>query len=113
MEDNTKMIESLLEKASDFGKTSFDLIKLKALDKTSDAVSSFIPHTVVFIIIAVIMLFLNLGIAFWLGDILGKTYFGFFVVAGFYAIIGIILHFFLNKWLKRIISNYIIRNMLK
>jgi len=113
MEDNTKMIESLLEKASDFGKTSFDLIKLKALDKTSDAVSSFIPHSVVFIIIAVIMLFLNLGIAFWLGDILGKTYFGFFVVAGFYVIIGFILHFFLNKWLKRIISNYIIRNMLK
>jgi len=113
MEDNTKMIESLLEKASDFGKTSFDLIKLKALDKTSDAVSSFIPHSVVFIIIAVIMLFLNLGIAFWLGDILGKTYFGFFVVAGFYVIIGFILHFFLNKWLKRIISNYIIKNMLK
>jgi len=38
---------------------------------------------VVFIVIAAFMLFINLGIAFWLGDILGKTYFGFLVIAGF------------------------------
>jgi hypothetical protein len=49
MEENKKLIESLLEKATEYGKTSFELVKLKALDKTSDVVSSFIPHSVVFI----------------------------------------------------------------
>jgi fatty acid desaturase len=112
MEDNTKQIESLLEKAAEYGKASYELVKLKTLDKTSDAVSSFIPHSVVFVVIAVFMLFLNLGLAFWLGDILGKTYFGFFVVAAFYGIIGIVLHFFMHKWLKKVICNYIIKNVL-
>ena len=113
MDDNVKLIESLLEKASDYGKTSFELLKLKALDKTSDAVSSFIPHSIVFLVFIVFMFFLNLGLAFWLGEILGKTFFGFLVVAGFYGIIGILFHFFLHKWLKKVISNIIIRNMLK
>jgi len=113
MEDNAKLIESLLEKAADYGKTSFDLIKLKALDKTTDAVSSFIPHSFVFVITAIFLIFLNLGLAFWLGEILGNIYFGFFVVAGFYGIVGIVLHLFLHKWIKRVICNYLIKNVLK
>ena len=36
MEDNAKLIESLLERAVEYGKTSLELVKLKALDKTSD-----------------------------------------------------------------------------
>ncbi|HBH84798.1 MAG: hypothetical protein A2X04_00420 [Bacteroidetes bacterium GWF2_41_9] len=113
MESNAKLIEALLEKVSDYGVTSFELVKLKALDKTSDAASTFIPNLVVFIVVAVFTLFINLGIAFWLGDILGKIYFGFLVVAGFYGVIAIVVHFFLHKWLKKVIWNYIIRIVLK
>ncbi len=113
MEDNAKIIESLLERAAEYGKTSFELIKLKALDKTSDIVSSLIPHSVVFALIAVFMLFLNLGLAFWLGEILGRTFFGFLVVAGFYGITGIIIHFFMHKWLKKKVSDFIIKHVSK
>jgi len=97
MEDNTKLIESLLERTAEYGKASFELVKLKALDKTSDAVSSLIPHSVVVVLVAVFMLFLNLGLAFWLGEILGRTFYGFFVVAAFYGIAGFVLHFFMHK----------------
>jgi hypothetical protein len=113
MEDNTKLIESLLERTAEYGKTSFELIKLKALDKTSDAASSLIPHTVVLAIVAVFMLFLNLGLAFWLGEILGRTFYGFFVVAGFYGLAGFVLHFFMHKWLKKTVANFIIKHVLK
>ncbi len=65
MEDNAKLIESLLEKATEYAKASYELVKLKALDKTSDIVSSFIPHSVVFALIVSFLLFLNLGLAFW------------------------------------------------
>jgi hypothetical protein len=113
MEDTTKLMESLLERAVEFGKTSFELAKLKALDKTSDVVSSFVPHTVVFVIIGSFMIFFNLGLAFWLGEILGNIYFGFFVVAAFYGISAIVLHFFMHKWLKKHIGNYFIKQLLK
>lgn len=113
MDNNTKLIESLIEKAVDFGKTSFELGKLKALDKTSDAVSSIIPHSLVFVLIMLFFLFINLGLAFWVGEILGKIYFGFFVVAGFYVLAGIITHFLLHRWIKNRIWNYIVKLALK
>ena len=113
MEDNAKLIESLLEKAADYGKTSFDLIKLKALDKTTDAVSSFIPHSFVFVITAIFLIFLNLGLAFWLGEILGNIYFGFFVVAAFYGLTGFIIHFFMHKRIKKMVHDNFIKQMLK
>jgi hypothetical protein len=112
MEDNN-LFESLFEKASEYGKTSYELVKLKALDKTSDVVSSFIPRSVVFVLIASFILFLNLGIALWLGDLLGKLFYGFFVVSGFYVIAGIVIYFLMHKWLKRIVSDYFIKHMLK
>lgn len=113
MEDNAKLIESLLEKAADYGKASYELVKLKALDKTSDVVSSFIPHSIVFVIITSFLLFLNLGIAFWLGEILGGIFLGFFVVAAFYAVAGIVMHFFMHEWLKKVVCNYFIKQVLK
>lgn len=113
MEEKAKLIESLLEKATDYSKTSFELIKLKALDKTSDVVSSSIPHSVVFFLIASCLLFVNLGLAFWIGEILGNTFFGFFVVAGFYGVAGLIIHFFMHKWLKKRIYNYFVKQLLK
>jgi hypothetical protein len=113
MEDNTNMLESLLEKAEDYGRTSYELVKLRALDKASDTVSSFVPDSLVFILVASFILFFNLGLALWLGDILGKIFYGFFLVAAFYVIIGITVHFFMHKWLKRLAGNYFIKHMLK
>jgi hypothetical protein len=113
MEDNTAFLESLLERASEYGKTSLELVKLKTLDKTTDIVSSLVPQSVVIILIASFMLFLNLGIALWLGDILGKTFYGFFVVAGFYILVGIVIHLFMHKWIKKLVGNYIIKHILK
>ena len=87
MEDHTDLIDELIEKASDYGKTSFELAKLRALEKTSQLISSLLSNALVLIIISFFMVFLNLGLAIWIGQSLGEIYFGFFVVAGFYGII--------------------------
>lgn len=113
MEEHAKLIEALLERATDYGKTSYELVKLKAIDKTSDAVSSFIPNLVALIIIGAFILFLSFGSALWLGEILGKIYYGFFVVGAFYFIIWFILYFFMLKWLKKITGNYFVKNVFK
>jgi hypothetical protein len=112
MDENLKAVELLLEKAVDYGKTGFELAKLRSVEKISDVVSSLIPHSVVLILFASFMLFLNLGLAFWLGDILGKVFYGLLIVAGFYGICGFVLHFILHKWFKRIVGNFLIKTLL-
>jgi hypothetical protein len=113
MEDSAKMIESLVEKATDYGETSYELVKLIVVDKSSEIVSVLVPHSIVFVLFASFMLFLNLGLALWLGELLGGMYYGFFVIAAFYILSGIIIHFFLQKWLKMRVADYFIRNILK
>lgn len=113
MEDYARLLESLLERASEYGKTSLELVKLKALDRTAELISASVPLAIVIILIASFLLFINLGLAFWLGEMLGRTYYGFFVVSAFYIIICLIVRFFLYNRIKKLIGNYFIKNVLK
>jgi hypothetical protein len=113
MEENPHLAESLLEKTIDYFKSSILLVKLKAIDKTADIVSTIIPHAIVYILIGAFILFLNFGIALWLGEILGSFFYGFFVVAGFYGILGTIVHFFFRKRIKKKIANKVVQQLFK
>ena len=113
MEDNTKLIESLLERAGEYGKTSYELVRLKVVDKTSDGISTFVPNTVAVLILSTVVLFLNLGLAFWLSKIFGELFYGFLLVSAFYALIAFVYYFFIRKWFKRRLYDYLIRQLLK
>lgn len=113
MSEHDKPIETLLEQTIEYAETSLKLVKLKTLDKTSEAVSSFIPHLVVLFLIIGLLLFLSLGIAIWLGEMMGNNSYGFFVVAAFYGILGFVVHFFMHDMLKKKICDYIIKQVLK
>lgn len=113
MDEKAKLLETLLDRAKDYTVTTIELIKLKTLDKVADTISTVIPLAVVIVLVASFWLFLSLGVALWLGDMLGKTFYGFFIVAGFYILLGIVIHFFLHKWIKRLIGDYFVKHMLK
>ena len=111
MEAKANLIEPLLERAEQYSKTSFELLKLKSLDKTADVTSALISRLFLIIILSLFALTLNIGVALWLSDLLGKNYYGFLVVAAFYGFIGIIL-FFIHPYIKARINNSIITQML-
>jgi len=113
MREKDQLFDPLLESATEYGKTTYELIKLRLLDKTSDIVSSMIPHSIVFVLLISFLVFVNLGLALWLGDIFGGVFLGFFAVAAFYGLSGIILHFFFHKRIKNYICDYIIKQALK
>jgi len=113
MTENANTIESLIERTTEYGKSSFELIKLKTLDKTSDVISSLVPNFIVAVFIFSFILFASVGLALWLGQITGQTCYGFFIVGFSYGIVGIFIHLFMHKWLKRIVGNNIIKQVLK
>jgi len=112
MEDKLNPIETLIQEATEYGKSSLEVAKLKALDKASDVVSTLIPHAIAAIFFISFLLFVNLGLALWIGKILENTYFGFFIVGGFYFVVALVVDFFIHKSLKKSISNYLITSML-
>lgn len=112
METTPNVIEALLEKAEQYGKTSLELFKLKAVEKTSDTISKLFVYGIVAAVILLFAIAVNIGIALWIGDLLGKSYYGFFCVAGFYAIAGCVLFFWMKDTLKTKVGDSIIIKML-
>jgi hypothetical protein len=55
----------------------------------------------------------SVGLALWLGDVLGKPWYGFLVIAGFYSLFGIIFAFVFKKWVKRRINDQIVNKLFK
>jgi hypothetical protein len=112
MERDSNTIESIFEKTGDYLETKIDLLKLKAVSKSSDITSSFVSRLVIICVFAFVFFILNIGIALWLGNLTGKLYYGFFILAGFYLIVGILLYLFRNRWLKEPVGNMIIKKLL-
>lgn len=113
MEDQSSLIESLIEKGERYGKTTIELLKLKTLDKSADVASTMISWAVVIIFAVLFFLILNIGVALWIGELLGKSYYGFFTVAGFYALLTIIFGIFRNQFIKKPLNNSIITQVLE
>jgi hypothetical protein len=113
MEDKATPLEVLLERAENYSKTSIKLFKLKTIDKTAEIISTLISWMVVITVVALFFMILNIGIAFWIGELLGKTYYGFFIVAAFYALLGIVFKLFSTQWIKKPMRNSIVSQMIK
>ena len=113
MEDQENLIESLIEKGEQYGKTTLELLKLKTLDKSADVTSTLISWLIVVIFAVLFFLILNIGVALWLGDLLGKSYYGFFVVSGFYALLALIFGLFRKQLIKKPVNESIINQVLE
>ena len=113
METPANLIESLIEKAEIYGKTTFELSKFKALDASTRIATSVISRITVIIMLSFFLMVLSIGIALLLGELLGKSYYGFFIVSILYLIAGLLFHFFLYKWIKKPLSNSIIKQVLQ
>lgn len=113
MEKNVNLIESLIESTIEYGKSSAELAKLKALHKTSDILSSSLPHLVVTVVVIFFVLFISLGLALLLGTILENAFYGFFIIGVFYGVAGLLIHFFMHKWMKRKFGDFIVKQLFK
>ena len=113
METQPALMESLFEKVEAYSQTTLDLSKLKVLETTTQVATSLISRLSVIIMISLFILVFNTGVALLLGEWLGKFYYGFFIVAAFYLATGIFFHFFLHKWIKKPLSDFIITQSLQ
>jgi len=107
------MMEPLFVRVQEYGKTSYELYKLKALEKTAGFLSTVASRTIVMLVFSMFLILVSIGLALWLGDALGKVYYGFFCVAGLYVFIGGVLFLFFRNRMKNAFNNSIVSHMLE
>lgn len=113
MENNPSQLEKLIEKVESYSKTSLELFKQTAILRSADVFSNLTTRLLIFTFILIVLLFVNIALALWIGEELGKTYLGFFAVAGIYFFLGFVFYLFRNTLIKHPISNYIIVKLQK
>lgn len=111
MDNQPNNFESLFEKAGDYLETRVELWKLKATQKSSDIVSTIASKLISICLLMLFVMLVNIGIALLLGEWLGKPYYGFLALAGFYLIAGLIFSAFKNKWVKDPVTHAIIKKI--
>lgn len=109
MAEKESLLNALLENAEEFGKTSYELLKLKALDRFTDMISYILSRMLIFVVIFMFLFMASMALGFWLGSLLGHNFYGFIIIAGVYALIGIVLFAFAQNWLSTIIGNSLLK----
>jgi hypothetical protein len=112
MNNNETPIDMLFEKADNYSKTTIELLKLKAIDKTTTVMASITAKFLLAIVVTLFTLVSTIGFSLWIGDLMGKSYYGFLFVAGIYFFVIVLLYTFQNKWIKLLTKNYFISEFL-
>jgi hypothetical protein len=103
----------LFESAESFVSISLELVKLQSLEATTLTATALISKMSAAVLLLLFMLIFNIGLSLWLGDVFGRLYLGFFVVAAFDFLMGCIIYFFLPDLLKKPVSTIIIAKALQ
>lgn len=111
METKENFVELLVERTEEYGRTSFELLKLRSVDKMAKVSASLVSRVLLIIVVTLLTLTLNIAIALWIGDLLGKSYYGFLIVTAFYVLLAILLVCF-SQQIKTRVYNSIVTQIL-
>ena len=106
-------ITMLVDDAGRYIEAKTELWKLKAADKTTEIATTIVSKLLFILIGIIVIIALNTGIALLIGKWLGEAYYGFFIVAGFYLLLGIVLYAAREKKKKKPFYTAIINKILK
>lgn len=112
MENKTTSVEELFYKLKEYGDTRLDLFKLKSINKASGFFSSVVMGLILAVILFMVLTFISIGAALLIGFLLGKMFYGFFIIALIYIIIGLILYSGREKILRAPVSNKLIKELM-
>ena len=108
---HSEHLESLSEEVKEYIENRIELVRLEAMDQTSNLFAGITS----FIVLGAILLLFLISFAFflgsWVGNLLQSEWAGFAIVSGFYLLSFMILLSKFDSWLSKPIQNFLIRKM--
>jgi hypothetical protein len=113
MEDQHNDIDTLLSDAGDYLETRTNLWKFKAIESLVDVSSEVVTGLGLIGIFGTIVILFSIGFALLIGEWLGKSFYGFFIMGMIYVIFGLVCYIRRGRWMKEPFGNMLIRKILK
>jgi hypothetical protein len=110
MEDLKSKAETLTDHVGDYIELYYKLIVLNATEKATGMASISVTSLTIAFLSVFSLLFISLGVGWWIGEQLGSMLGGFSIIGGFYAIVVVLILAFRKKIVPSI-QNLIIRKV--
>ena len=109
MDDNKTIAGKLIENASDIVETSYKLLVIKVVDKATKILSSALAVVTYIVIGFFVVLFLGIGTAIWIGEALENMKAGYFITAGIFLLLILIIYLLRKRVVFPILRDSIIK----
>jgi uncharacterized membrane protein YgcG len=106
-------IGSAVQHVKEYVDASVKLAKLKAADKTSDAITNTAAFTAAGVLGVFVLLFASITLALALGNWLDSNVWGFLIVTVFYAVLATVIILTKDKLIKMPVLNMLLKKMFK
>ena len=103
--------DDLLEHAGDYIETYYQLGLLKVTEKSTAAGSAIIAAVLLTVLSIFFILFLGLGLAWWIGSMLDSIIAGYFIVAGLYLLIIVCVIMMRKKMIDPFLRNFLVKKI--
>ena len=105
-------MEDLFDRTKDYLETRIRLSKLLLIDKTVSLFANMVSGVAVILLIAIALIFVSLGLGFYLSEVIGNTYAGFLIVAALYFLIALII-FLSKRKIERPLMDMMVKKIMK
>ena len=112
MQEEINSVEKLTENLKGYVNTRYEIITLQVTQQTANIGSKSVAIILIGLFIGMFLLFVNVALAFYISSLLQNNYAGFFIVAGFYLVLALIILLFRKKLIIIPIRNVIIKQFL-
>jgi uncharacterized membrane protein len=109
IEERKEILEELFERVESYVRINVEIYKLRAVESAAEITSSILANVLIALVAIILFLFLNIGVAIWLGSLLGTPYHGYFLLCGVYLIVLVFLWIFRKNLFKKSMTEAIIR----
>jgi hypothetical protein len=111
MTNNTISIEPILKSIECYSTTSLQLFKLYVVDFIGTLFAELYTKLIVLVLLVSCFIFLSIGIALWLGTIIGAAYLGFLALAAIFLILTILIITFKKYLISNPSYNHIVKEL--
>ena len=112
-ESGNRGLEELIEKIKEYFNTRLKLGKLTLIEKSVLIFAGLITDGFVVVFLILGFLFISLGLGFYLSELIGNSFAGFFIMATLYFVLALIIYLTKDKYLEKPIIESMIKKIFK
>lgn len=113
MQEEKEAQSTFFEEIKEYISVRSKIFSLQIAETAANLISNLISNAAALLFFIIFFVFASIGLAFLVGQWVDNTAGGFFIVAGFYLLIGIVIWAIKGTYIERPLTNIFIRNFFK